>query len=126
MLALSLVLLLLTLLAPSTNAQPLTLTPLLPPVPYSSGHASQGPHETRATTCVNVLQNPSFESAHLAPWMLYLTGSWRSRSIISGGAHDGTHFLHTRNNSSSTSTLTLAQSFPLPAGSRTVECGAGV
>ncbi|KAF1970436.1 hypothetical protein BU23DRAFT_600975 [Bimuria novae-zelandiae CBS 107.79] len=110
----------------STNAQPHALTPLLPPGPYHPGPTSRAPHEPRASPCANALQNPSFETTHLAPWTLYATGSWASRAVISGNAHDGTHFFHARSNSSTTSTLTLAQSFSLPTGSGTVECGAWV
>ena len=82
------------------------------------------PPSSHPRACANALRNPSFESQTLDPWKVYATGSWASRAVVSGPAHDGTHFFAAISNSTNASTVTLSQSFSLFTSE--VECEAWV
>ena len=76
-------------------------------------------------SCTNAVQNPSFGSG-LDPWTSFASGSWASRDVVEGAAHDGTHFYQGLSNSTNQSTITLSQMNINIAGGAKIDCSAWV
>ncbi|KAF2641429.1 hypothetical protein P280DRAFT_313159 [Massarina eburnea CBS 473.64] len=73
----------------------------------STTHNSRSP--TTPCTSTNLLQNPSFETGSVSSWTEFVTGSWASRGISKDAPHSGAFAFRAVSNSTSSSTLTLAQ-----------------